>query len=263
MANNLQLVYKKIETEGIDVLKKNTDLFHCAGVIPYCLWGSSVYFILGKSRSNKLLSFTGKSEHCRNSGVPCTMFESPCMTAARELYEESLGSILKYEQCVEATRACDLNHVMIGLSPKGTVVYSFLVEVPFRKHYTTCFAKIRTFLNFIDVREHYLNEFSELKVVCAETMNTKIKQNWRSSGMLTTEQEWQKIERLAAASSHLPLPPGLAQQQGAAASASSAHSWRTREAAPAEADNEDNSDDDDDSNTPSSSPAGSDADAYA
>lgn len=203
-ADLVQRSIKRMADEGVQHLAQPYERFHCSGVLPFCTWGSSTYFLLGKTRVGKLLTFTGKSEAHRENGAITNLFESPCTTAAREMYEESLGSILTYEQCLEGTRACGADRIMVGSSPKGTIVHTFLVEVPYRKHYSTCFAKARAFLNFIDVRDHHLCEFSELKGVCADTLNTKIKNSWRHSGMITSESQWNKIARLSQPYPNLP-----------------------------------------------------------
>lgn len=176
-------------------LRRCTNQFHCSGVLPYCSDGTHIYFILGKTRNCKLLTFTGKAELSGNSELG--IFEDPCTTAAREMYEETLGAIMGYEHLLEATRSCDKDHVIVSSTPKGTLCYTFLIEVPYRRHYSICFSKIRSFLEFINIKDRHLCEFQELKAVCFDTLVSKIRYTWKGSGMITTDEEWGKITSLA------------------------------------------------------------------
>lgn len=173
-----------------EVLVRPTSKFHCSGVIPYCICGTLVYFLLGRTRNGKMLSFTGKSELISHN-----LYEAPATTAAREFYEESLGCVLSYDQCIAATQACDKNSVLVSTTPKNTLCYTFLVCVPFKRHYSLNFVRTRDFLSFINVHEAHLAEFQEIKGVCFETLN-KIRYSWQSSGMSMTECQWNKIRAL-------------------------------------------------------------------
>ena len=184
---------KNIELRGTAHLSIPSQRFHCSGVLPYCLYGNACYFLLGKTRNGKLLTYTGKSEPDRDKP---TMFEPPVVTGAREFTEESLGSIISYDQCLEACRLCDNTHVIISSTPKNTLCYTFLIEVPYRRHYSTCFSKVRGFLDFIGVRDHHLCEFTEIKAVCFETLNTKVRYAWRAAGKITLDSEWNKLQNL-------------------------------------------------------------------
>lgn len=183
-----------IETSGTQHLQKAFETFHCSGVIPYCLYGNACYFLLGKTRTGKLLTYTGKSELDREKAG---FFEAPVVTAAREFFEESLGSIISYTQCLEACKACDKEKVLVSSTPKNTVCYTFLIEVAYRRHYSSMFLKVKSFLEFMKLNGHQLNEFCEIKGVCFDTLNTKIRYAWWSSGMITSDAEWHKIEAIA------------------------------------------------------------------
>lgn len=167
--------------------------FHCSGVLPYCIYGNTCYFILGKSRNGKLLTYTGKSEPDKTDSE---LYEPPIVTASREFTEESLGAIISYDECLAACAACEADHVLVSLTPKNTRCYTFLIEVPHRRHYSTCFNKTRAFLDFIRVREHHLCEFSEIKCVCFDTLDGRVRSAWTTSGMLTRDDEWAKIQRI-------------------------------------------------------------------
>lgn len=183
-----------VETSGTQHLQNAFETFHCSGVIPYCLYGNACYFLLGKTRTGKLLTYTGKSELDRERAG---FFEPPVVTAAREFFEESLGSIISYAQCLEACKACDKRKVIVSATPKNTVCYTFLIEVAYRRHYSSVFLKVKSFLEFMKLNAHHLNEFCEIKGVCFDTLNSKIRYAWWSSGMITSDAEWLKIQDIA------------------------------------------------------------------
>jgi hypothetical protein len=173
-------------------LVKPSGIFHCSGVLPYCMYGNSVYFYLGRTRCGKLLTYTGKRDI-----EPDGSYEPPATTAAREFVEESLGTILAHAECLEKCRACDLSQVMLSHTPKNTPCYTFLVEVPFKRHYASCFAKARDFLDFVGVRDQRFFEFEEIKGVCFDTLNTKVRHAWHVAGMLTADDEWAKVQHIS------------------------------------------------------------------
>lgn len=193
MDDLLQTTINTLLESGTAHLSAPATHFHCSGVLPYCIYGNTCYFILGKSRNGKLLTYTGKSEVDKADG---DKFEPPVVTASREFIEESLGAIISYDECLAACAACEADHVLVSLTPKNTLCYTFLVEVPHRRHYSTCFNKTRAFLDFIRVREHHLCEFSEIKCICFDTLDGRVRSAWTMSGMLTRDDEWAKIQRI-------------------------------------------------------------------
>lgn len=193
MNDILQTTVNTLLDTGTQHLSAPASHFHCSGVLPYCIYGNTCYFILGKSRSGKLLTYTGKSEVDKSNG---DKFEPPVVTASREFIEESLGAIISYDECLAACTACEADHVLVSLTPKNTLCYTFLIEVPHRRHYSTCFNKTRAFLDFIRMRDHHLCEFSEIKCICFDTLNGRVRSAWTTSGMLTRDDEWAKIQRI-------------------------------------------------------------------
>ena len=61
---------------------------YCAGILPFCYFNHSLYFLLGKSkRNNRLITFSGKNDELESD---------PRETAAREGYEETKHRIFSY-----------------------------------------------------------------------------------------------------------------------------------------------------------------------
>ena len=162
------------------------DYDYCAGVLPYTSFNNNVYFLLGKSRrSGRLITFSGK-----NSEFDATRVD----TAAREFFEESLGSVIDRNTMTTILQRCET--VLESRTPRGQPCYTYVVEIPFRKHYALCFTKTRGFLEAIQMRGPEYLEMVDIKWVCARSMLTKIRKQWEKFGTLTSTQEWSKLERI-------------------------------------------------------------------
>jgi 8-oxo-dGTP pyrophosphatase MutT (NUDIX family) len=162
------------------------DYDYCAGVLPYTRFNNNVYFLLGKSRrSGRLITFSGK-----NSEFDATRED----TAAREFFEETLGSVIDRNTTMTLLQRCET--VLESRTPRGQPCYTYVVEIPFRKHYALCFTKTRGFLEAIQMRGPEYLEMVDIKWVCARTMLIKIRKQWEKFGTLTSTQEWSKLERI-------------------------------------------------------------------
>lgn len=91
--------------------------------------------------------------------------------------------------------------ILESKTPRGQPCYTYVVEIPFRKHYALCFTKTRGFLEAINVRGPEYLEMVDIKWVYARSMLTKIRKQWEKFGTLTSTHEWSKLERLCNLSS--------------------------------------------------------------
>lgn len=158
---------------------------YCSGILPYTYFNQSIYYLLGKSkRNNRLTTFSGKNDDLESN---------PADTAAREGYEETLGCILDKAALLERINRCDEQKIIFSATPRGMPCYTYLIEVPFRKHYTLTFHKTKEFLMSMGIRSYALQEMTDIKWVCAKTMFTRIRKTWERSGILRDEQQWNKI----------------------------------------------------------------------
>lgn len=158
---------------------------YCSGILPYCYFGQSVYFLLGRSkRNNRLITFSGKNDPLESD---------PAETAAREGYEETLGSLLDKGAILSRVQKCSKQQILISRTPRGMPCYTYLIEVPYRKHYTAAFHKTRDFLVTMGIRTYFLQEMTDIKWLCARSMFTRIRHSWEKNNVLTSNDEWDKI----------------------------------------------------------------------
>lgn len=161
----------------------------CAGVIPFCIHRSKLYFVLGKSRAGgRFGSFTGK-------GTPG---ESPERTAAREFTEETLGVILSETEMLDRLRRTSAERVIHSRTPTGKSCVTFLVEVPYSPTYGETFRRVRGLLESQQLLPYNLAEMADLRLIQAEYMTTVVKRTWQHSGLIRSEDSWAKIEAIAA-----------------------------------------------------------------
>jgi hypothetical protein len=157
---------------------------YCAGILPYCYYNDCLYFLLGKSkRNNRLITFSGKNDELE---------DDPCETAAREGYEETLGCILDKNTILEKVKNC--NKILISKTPRGMPCYTYVIEIPYRRHYSICFRKTREFLYSMGFSKMYhLQEMIDIKWICEYTMFTKLRKGWEKNGLLQSNDEWKKL----------------------------------------------------------------------
>lgn len=139
---------------------------------------------MGKSkRNNRLITFSGKNDELE---------DDPRETAAREGYEETLGCILDKSSILEKVKKCDL--ILVSKTPRGMPCYTYVIEIPFRKHYSVSFGNTRDFLYCMGINKMYhLQEMTDIKWLCASTMFTKLRKGWERNGILKDQEEWDKL----------------------------------------------------------------------
>lgn len=163
------------------------DYQYCAGILPYCFFNQSLYFLLGKSkRTGRLVTFSGKNE---------AREDDPCVTACREGYEETLG-IIEHALLLKKVRSCTPQQTLRSQTPRGKPCYTYIIEIPYKKYYTSSFQITRDLLRSMNINVASLNEMSDIKWVCANTMFTKIRASWQMNGMLKSHDEWSKLTGL-------------------------------------------------------------------
>lgn len=157
---------------------------YCSGILPYCYYNNSLYFLLGKSkRNNRLITFSGKNDDLE---------DDPRETAAREGYEETLGCILDKSSILDRVKKCD--RILVSKTPRGMPCYTYVIEIPFRKHYSVSFGNTRDFLYCMGINKMYhLQEMTDIKWLCANTMFTKLRKGWEKNGILKDQEEWDKL----------------------------------------------------------------------
>lgn len=127
--------YRKIRTNFIR---------YSAGILPYTYDSNGkCLFLLGKDHEGDWSDFGGRCEFKDRNDEK--------NTAAREFYEETLGSVININDCLEKL-AHGSPVKIVSNTLNGSPYYMFLLYVEY-SNYTDTFTKVSNFLRF-----HYSNE---------------------------------------------------------------------------------------------------------
>lgn len=135
---------------------------YSAGILPFCIDDDgNILFLLGKDTcENSWSDFGGRSEN-RDYGNKIT-------TAAREFYEESMGTICNIHQ-IKMLLKDKKNFTMITTKTlNGSPYYTFVTKIQY-KDYSKEFQKRREFNIYSNIDKKYL-EKKEVRWVTKETL---------------------------------------------------------------------------------------------
>jgi hypothetical protein len=131
-------VYKWTNQSSWNYKKIKSGSRYSAGILPYTFdqYGKC-FFLLGKDNDNDWSDFGGRSEFKDN--------HEPLNTATREFYEETLGSVISIQECIEKLTTNPVKIVSKTLN--GSPYYMYLMYIDFF-NYTDTFHKTAQFLKY-------------------------------------------------------------------------------------------------------------------
>ena len=143
-----------------------------AGILPFARHNDTIYFLLGKDYKDDAWSdFGGKSEMSDNF--------QPHKTAAREFYEETIGSIFSYDS-VENLLKNSINYKLItSVTLSGAPYYMYVIQIPY-DNYRKIFIKTLSFIRHIKLDTNKYYEKSDTKWVSKEALLASINKNNQS-----------------------------------------------------------------------------------
>jgi hypothetical protein len=118
--------------------KKIKVLSYSAGILPYTFdQHGKCMFLLGKDNEGNWSDFGGRSEFKDNNDER--------NTATREFYEETLGSVINIQECMEKININPIKIVSRTLN--GSPYYMFLIYIDYY-NYSDSFYKISNYLRY-------------------------------------------------------------------------------------------------------------------
>jgi hypothetical protein len=139
------------------------NIVYASGVLFYSRSiDNTVYFLLGKDFENKWTDFGGGSE-------VSDKFDTE-ITAARETWEETLGSVSDYETLKNSLKNCNC---IVSLTPSGKPYYMYIVRIPFTQTYKDKFTSTKKFISRINIDRKFL-EINDIKWVSTDTIKYSI-----------------------------------------------------------------------------------------
>ncbi len=128
-------------------IKKNEFEKYSAGILPFYIKNKTIYFLLGKDNEGKWSDFGGRSEISDKGRWD--------VTAAREFYEETIGSVIELSTMVTKLQL-NRNYIRINDKTLGnSEYYMYVVKIPYKEIYRHNFISTLSFINYINKNNKY------------------------------------------------------------------------------------------------------------
>jgi len=139
---------------------------YSAGILPYSIYNGTTYFLLGRDYDNKWSDFGGRVEPKDRSDIEST--------AAREFFEETLGSIYDYEYIKKTLRYKKFPKT-VSKTGAGYPYYMYLVKLSYNNIYRIKFNSTKNFISntITSIDKKYL-EKNDMRWVSLETIQHSI-----------------------------------------------------------------------------------------
>lgn len=176
--------------------KKNYKQIYSAGILPIFIKNECIYFLLGKGTNGEWSDFGGRSEISDKGRWD--------VTACREFYEESVGSILTYTDIVRRLQN-KKNYIRVkGQTLNGSPYYMYVVKIPFDSSYKEKFKATTSFINYTKILDSKYAEKIEIQWISIDTIIAAMDGNARVINyplrkvfIRTLEQNMQEIKQFA------------------------------------------------------------------
>lgn len=143
----------------------NTNILYASGILFYSKsLDNTPFFLLGKDYESKWSNFGGRCEI--NDRF------DPEITASREAWEETLGSVNDLETLKQMIKSKNIKFIT-SKTPSGHPYYMYLVKIPYSFSYRDRFLTTKKFLSNIKTESKFL-EMTDIKWVSLDTINYSI-----------------------------------------------------------------------------------------
>ena len=137
---------------------------YSAGILPYTNYKGSIYFLLGRDSDNKWSDFGGRVEPKDRGDYEAT--------AAREFFEETLGSVYDYDYARKLIKKCPK---IISKTGSGHYYYMYLLKLQYTDLVLTKFLSTKNFItNVITTIDKKYIEKNDIRWVSIETIEHSI-----------------------------------------------------------------------------------------
>tara|TARA_Y100000389_G_scaffold198012_1_gene233703 strand:- start:6758 stop:7324 length:567 start_codon:yes stop_codon:yes gene_type:complete len=142
---------------------------YSAGILPYARHKDKIYFLLGKDYKDDAWSdFGGKAELFDN----CLTHK----TAAREFYEETVGSIFSYPSVENLLKKPENYKLIRSTTLNGSPYYMYVIQIPY-DNYRKIFIKTLDFIKHVKLDTGKYYEKSDTKWISKESLLVSINKN--------------------------------------------------------------------------------------
>ena len=144
----------------------NNNEIYSSGILLYSIFNGTTYFLLGRDYDNKWSDFGGRVEPKDRSDIEST--------AAREFFEETLGSIYDYEYTKKTLRHKKCPKI-VSKTGSGHPYYMFLLKLSYNDNIRNKFTSTKNFISntITSIDKKYL-EKNDMRWVSLETIQHSI-----------------------------------------------------------------------------------------
>jgi DNA-binding Xre family transcriptional regulator len=141
--------------------RRQSRQIYSAGILPFYVKNNNTYLMLGKDHEGKWSDFGGRSE-----GQDRGRWDT---TAAREFYEESVGSIMDIPTVLSRLQH-NKNYLRIkGKTLNGSPYFMYFLKIPFKETYRDNFHSTSAFIQFNSFDKKYI-EKTDIQWVSLDTL---------------------------------------------------------------------------------------------
>jgi hypothetical protein len=124
---------------------------YSAGVLPFTIKNGTVYFLLGRDRSDGAFSDLGGKAECVDDN-------DPKRTAVREFYEETAGTVLDLDACAARLQEDACHDVVVLRTMGGNEYRMYIVQIPYLSSYPRSFEKTMRSLRYMKANRKFLEK---------------------------------------------------------------------------------------------------------
>lgn len=169
---NIKNLFKKNDLlNSTFTTKKDYQNVYSAGILPFSIKNKMVYFLLGKDPDGKWSDFGGRSEIDDNSRWD--------LTAAREFYEETIGSVMDVSTILTRLQAKKNYLRLKDKTLNGYPYYMYIIKIPYKETHRIIFKSTLSFIKYINSNDKKFDykyfEKIEIQWVSSDTIFTSLK----------------------------------------------------------------------------------------
>lgn len=137
---------------------------YSAGILPYTIYKGTTYLLLGRDSDNKWSDFGGRVEPKDRSDYE--------ITASREFFEETLGSVYDFDHVRKLIKKCPK---IVSKTSAGHSYYMYLLKIQYTDIIRTKFLSTKNFLsNVVTTIDKKYVEKNDIRWVSIETVEHSI-----------------------------------------------------------------------------------------
>jgi hypothetical protein len=158
--------YSFTQNRRYDSSHRSNKQVYSAGILPFYVKNNTVYLLMGKDQDGKWSDFGGRSE-----GQDKGRWD---LTATREFYEESVGSIMSIPSILSRLQH-RRNYIKVhGKTLNGSPYFMYFVRIPFKETYRDNFHSTLSFIQFARSFDKKYIEKTDIQWISLDTIQASL-----------------------------------------------------------------------------------------